>query len=473
MRQYDTRPSGGGSGLRLPRLGRPHALFLLVFFYALTVGLVIQLLVLPVLLPGLHGGHGLLRGTDSVGYYGFAADLADQIRAKGWGLWELRPENHAPVGIIAAVFAATGIYEPWILLPVYAALFALSATTIFRIVNLTTNSVPAALAAIVPFIIFPSAALIYSGVHKDVWTIAGSLMVFSILAQLEWADDIRWPDMLRDVLIVFIGALLVWIMRPYFVKVLYLVSLLILIMRVSAELILNHGKPATFGKKKIVLFLILLAVLALVSKIPGTSSVFDAPSVRIISDVWIIFEWQSLAILEGWGWWNWGWWNPLSVIDDAVKTMAASRLGFYTSYPGAGSFVDSDVVLKSMLDVVLYIPRALQIGLFAPFPSMWFTTGVNPGSGAMRAISGVEMAICYVLLLGLLPLIALLSARQRGVALVVIGLLTLTLVIMGMGIPNVGTLYRMRYGFLMMLVGLGTAGWVIAITRLRAWRLTA
>ena len=462
MRQYDTRPSGGGSGLSLPRLGRPHALFLLVFFYVLTAGLVIQLLVLPVLLPGLHGGHGLLRGTDSVGFYGFAADLADQIRAKGWGLWELRPQGHAPVGIIAAVFAVTGIYEPWILLPVYAALFALSATTIFRIVNLTTNSVPAALAAIVPFIIFPSAALIYSDVHKDVWTCAGSLVVFSILAQLEWADDIRWPGMLRSALIVFAGAMLVWFMRPYFVKVLCLVSLLILIMRVSAELILNQGKPTTFGKQKIVLFLILLAVLALVSKISVTGSAFDAPSVRII------FEWQFLAILEGWGWWN-----PLSVIDDAVKTMAASRLGFYTSYPGAGSFVDSEVILKSMLDVILYIPRALQIGLFAPFPSMWFTTGVNPGSGAMRAISGVEMAICYVLLLGLLPLIALLSARQRGVALVVIGLLTLTLVIMGMGIPNVGTLYRMRYGFLMTLVGFGTAGWVIAITRLRAWRLTA
>ena len=37
-----------------------------------------------------------------------------------------------------------------------------------------------------------------------------------------------------------------------------------------------------------------------------------------------------------------------------------------------------------------------KIGYLAPFPDMWTAQGVNPGSGIMRKISGIEMLIAYV-----------------------------------------------------------------------------
>ena len=144
----------------LQRAGREHIVFWLVFFTTLIAGLAIQKLVLPVFLPHLHVGHGLLKGGDSIGFHFLASDLADQIRIDGWPAWSLRPNGHAPGGIAAVTYAITGVSEPWILLPINAALFALGAASIYRIAILLTGNNSAAFAAIIPYAIFPSAAVI-------------------------------------------------------------------------------------------------------------------------------------------------------------------------------------------------------------------------------------------------------------------------------------------------------------------------
>src|SRR5690349_5577491 len=78
--------------------------FLCAFGLSLGVGLFIQLVLLPYILPGLHAGHGLLRGGDWIGFHEDAVALSQKIAEQGWQAFELRPRGQAPIGITAAVY---------------------------------------------------------------------------------------------------------------------------------------------------------------------------------------------------------------------------------------------------------------------------------------------------------------------------------------------------------------------------------
>ena len=124
----------------------------------------------------------------------------------------------------------------------------------------------------------------------------------------------------------------------------------------------------------------------------------------------------------------------------------------------AGSNVDIEVRFTSIEDLLLYIPRALQIGLLAPFPSMWLGQAINRGGGAMRVLSGIEMMFTYVFLVGFLGLLA--YGKERWATLLVAAGMALALtLILTLVIPNIGTLYRMRYANCALLNGLGILGW--------------
>ena len=151
------------------------------------------------------------------------------------------------------------------------------------------------------------------------------------------------------------------------------------------------------------------------------------------------------------------------ILNDAVASIMSLRRGFLTTYPDAGSMIDPYVVLASPSDFLSYVPRALQIGILAPFPSMWFGIGVSPGAGIMRAMTGVEMALSYILLLGIPLAIPLISGRAIGAGFLALTICAIVVCLIVLAIPIVGTLHRMRYGYFMLVVGLGAAGWIMAI----------
>jgi hypothetical protein len=127
----------------------------------------------------------------------------------------------------------------------------------------------------------------------------------------------------------------------------------------------------------------------------------------------------------------------------------------YANYPGSTSTIDPDVRLESWREIIRYAPRALEIGLFAPFPNAWPGTGATVGR-AGRILSGLEMLAMY-LIYGLV-VVAIWSKRKQltiwFLLLVSIGsLLALSIVT-----ANLGALYRLRYPFWILLIILGVAG---------------
>lgn len=130
------------------------------------------------------------------------------------------------------------------------------------------------------------------------------------------------------------------------------------------------------------------------------------------------------------------------------------RRGFLI-YQQAGSNWDADVELNSTVDIIRYLPRAAAIGFFAPFPRMWFVAGAQVGLKG-RLLSGLETLMMYLIQVCAawtlwrhrreLPVWYLLLSA--GVGLTALGLV----------VANIGTMYRMRYTYWILLIVIGAEG---------------
>ena len=146
-----------------------------------------------------------------------------------------------------------------------------------------------------------------------------------------------------------------------------------------------------------------------------------------------------------------------SLQDAAPWTKAAIQVGwirnrFITRYGTNGSNVDAHVQLHTTGDLIKYFPRALEIGLLAPFPSMWFRVGQRVGLTG-RLWIGAEMAAFYLLLI--LACVTLVRERRRLVVWFLFATVVLACTVLAYVIINVGSLYRIRYPYFIPIILLG------------------
>ena len=154
-------------------------------------------------------------------------------------------------------------------------------------------------------------------------------------------------------------------------------------------------------------------------------------------------------------------WQPSPILPDSLdlvlKRAYAYRQYFYraTSKANPGSTFDRGRFLNSFENIVKYLPRAIQIGMFSPFPNKWLEPGTLPVYTVMRRVNGLEMFCLYVAMLGLVPAIYYWRRRfELWVVFVFFVYFTLVPVII---LPNIGTMVRYRYAPIMALGGLGIA----------------
>jgi hypothetical protein len=150
--------------------------------------------------------------------------------------------------------------------------------------------------------------------------------------------------------------------------------------------------------------------------------------------------------------------------------IANRRQGFISDSSGqSGSTIDSEIAFASEGDVVRYIPRAVEIGSFAPFPKMWFSAGHNVGLIG-RLLSGFETTLTYAIEL-LAAIFVWRNRRSLHVWLLVIAAV-LGILALGLVVVNVGTLYRMRYSYWVLLVILSSGGlFEIVWSRIRSGKV--
>jgi len=118
----------------------------------------------------------------------------------------------------------------------------------------------------------------------------------------------------------------------------------------------------------------------------------------------------------------------------------------------ANSSIDSDVRFSSIADIILYVPRAMQIGLFSPFPNQWLKSGSSEPNTMMKRVAMFEMGLFYLFFLFLL--LNLKWVLRRPDVFYVLLVSVFIIVAYSFFVTNVGNLYRMRFSFLMIVYGI-------------------
>jgi hypothetical protein len=287
---------------------------------------------------------------------------------------------------------------------------------------------------------WPSLVLHSTQFLRDSLVLIGILWLMNVLVVI-LKETLNWRRALGGILTGAAAIFVIWQTRPemwlVIVGVLFLSTLLLVIKLAASRKLLAVNLVAMF----------LLAVISI-----G----MPRPSVGVVS--------QPLSIGL----------TPIQPRSSAAPylwiRLAIARERFITHSRGSGSLIDETVFFNSSTDIIKYAPRALEIGYFAPFPILWFRPGNNVGL-AGRIISGVEMALTY--LLEALACIFVWRNRRKFTSWLLALTTAMGMLALGLVVCNIGTLYRMRYPFWILIVIMAAAAIVNMPFQSKARLLTA
>lgn len=434
------------------RLQKPRNLWFFVFVYILLTGLFVQLILLPHIVPSLHAGAGLLKGLDANKFHHVALERARLIVAFGWDRWDLLAQGQLVSGI-ASFFYALISPSPWVVLPWNAALHATASLCIYLVVLRIIEKPSISFIAILPFIFFPSNLMWNAQFLNENYAVPGIAMLlygWSVLVspKKNGAKE-SYPESILALGAISLGSLLFGLVRREVFSGLVFLFIPVAVLGVLFWITRETKKTIKMTR---IIFLI-TALFIMVGAIYGLraawrkayyqAQAFEAPA-------------TSKNVQNAFQKWQRSTWLP-EFIDQNLMEIARYRNSFIQK-TYAGSNIDGEITFENAWDLLSYIPRAVQIAFLSPFPKTWFDKGFTPGGTAMRIVSGLEMVIVYFSLIGL-PWFFRKYLKQPAVwavLLVCVGML----IIYAITIPNVGSLYRFRYPYLMPVVCFGLVGWL-------------
>ena len=437
-------------------------LWVLVFLITTLIILLVQLVLLPLVFPAWHAGGGLLVGGDWLNFHEKAVVVAERIDSYGWSAWELRPKGWLPTGISAAVYAITWP-EPWTMAPINAALQATTFLVVMKLLLLFTDNRKLALIAAIPFAFFPSAMLWYTQIHRDSYYILGIvLFIYGFLLTARLGQHEKFE--IRGIIYLLCGLIIIWLVRPHSLDIFFYTTLLLSIV-IAAAFAFMSGKSTVTRKQFFLKLLSLVLIVIFIYPLKETQGALKYLNIPEAVNHIAMGEETDPAEADAIHHWQRSAWLPESV-DNRLYSVAYLRsVSFPARFGEAASSIDFDVSFHSAEDFVRYLPRALQVAFLAPFPADWFSEGGHASTSFFRRISAFEMLFVYLMLAALAYGFWLWRKKIEFYILILFCAIMMMPIVYG--VPNVGTIYRYRYGYLMLLVSLG----VIAISRLiLKWR---
>ncbi len=437
-------------------LSKPKNLWISIFAYTILSGLFVQMILLPYIFPSWQSesmdpvaAKGLLAKMDGQKFHRIAWDVSEAIKAKGWSQWELTPQGQLVSGIAAVCYVL--IYPaPWSVLPVNGFLNASAGVCMALILGAILHDKKKGMIAALPFLFFPSNLLWNTQFHNENYAIPGVIFIlygWTILTEKneEGKYSASLSSSISAIFSITIGSLLLGLVRVYILA--GMSYLLILIsLGLGAYWFFAKVKAREYASRMtlvVITLILMLSSLAITKPFESKLIVVGNPTASTRTRK--PSKWESVV------------WLP-KIIDNQLKALAKYRGKFVAAWEKGGSSIDLDVTFSNTSDMLAYIPRAIQISFLAPFPSMWFSKGRNDSGTAMRIASAFEMILVYFFLLGL-PLFFWSHRSQPAVWAISI-ICAAMLIVYAMIIPNIGSLYRFRYPFLMPLVCFGLAGWM-------------
>lgn len=420
------------------------------FAVALLMGLLIQKVVLPLWFPSANLGHGLFS-PDSYGFHQIAVSVAANIEAHGWSAWMLRPGGASPSGIAAAIYAVFGA-KPEMVLPFNALIHALTGLVVFGLLR-QFFPVCSAFVGTVVFLANPVALQWTSQIHRDGFFILGNvLFVFGLLLLSDAASrGLSAVSAVAASLVVLVGAVVTWVARPYWVQIEFLTALAGVAFIMPFAIRRAAGKDLLSQSTVMVVLAAALWALYLLSTFSEAYSLSasEIPNVNAAPQNQQFTEQLGAGATENWK-------TTASFpgyIEKKVMQIATARNGAISI--GGGSIIDADVRFYGISDVIGYCPRALAIGLLAPFPDMWVAKGSSSLMTVARGVVGGMTMLGYV---GLVGFVFWLLERWRSSPRMMLSVYCGSCILLfSLVSPNVGTLVRYRYGFYMLMIAIGYA----------------
>ncbi len=423
------------------------------FIFASFLAVLFQKVVLS-LVPDMHAGHGLLQ-NDAIGFHNIAVGAAERIRANGWSEWRLFPGAAGNVGMLSAVYVLFGPDPVWFI-PITAAAHATGALLIYRMggwLCLGKAGMLGGLMAGIAFLAFPSALQWYGQNHKDAFAIAGILLVLDSWLELHSREDVRLRALFSLVVRAVLGAALVGVVRPYF-PIPLVCALVVSSAVVTVFSVMSCPRVAlpALARQLVLVGSVLLVALtfARMDVDMGVGAHLLSDSARVHLDITLDSE-------NGQSWH----WEPTTMVpaevDKVLKRASELRVHFvvFGRSVFAGSEIDGERLPNSVLSVLLYMPRAFVVGLFAPFPDTWGERVSVP-----RLVGAAETMVWYVFALGFVVTVWRMSSRPL---LAGVTFCATVLVMLAYLHPNVGTLYRQRFGVWQFFLLCGSVGWASLI----------
>lgn len=396
------------------------------------------------LFPSLVSPSGIIA-DDSYLYRKEAISLVEILSQQGVGAWLSAPfQFHVKLYSLSfAVFGPVLGFNNLSAEPFNVCCYLAILYLVFKLGLEVFNRRTAMLATII-VALWPSFALLTTQLLRDPLFIIVMLTLMLVMVRLLMADY-SWREGLIAGAIGGATGFLLWVVR----KAMWEVVLAIVMLGVALFLVrLFRERRVLVGNLAGVALM-----LAMIFSVPYISRLFNKPVVPKKPAV------AAAARAD----------TPLTPL---VARISLLRHRFNRSSEDATttSNIDAHVEFKSLADIAWYLPRAAVIGYFAPFPNMWLTP-VDPAGRLRRRLAGVETICMY--LIEALAVIGLWSARRQLPTWLFLLATTTGVVALGMVVANIGTLYRIRYAFWILLIILGMEGAQVSLRYLEKWKKTA
>ena len=429
-----------------------YYLFSILLFYTILISFFIQEILLPNFFPEGVSNQGLLKNTDSIRYHEWSVLLSNKINTLGWQEWELLPygERHFIVGL-TSIFYALITPEAWVMIPINAFAHVLAVFILIKIALFFTDKYYIALLSVTPYMFFPSASFWYSQLLKDGYYNLGVIMFcygWMYIAHSEKPSS-KSLNILVGPFCILLGYLLMGLIRTFSLSIMMVESLMIFIILVIMLFFSINEKKLNWHQYFKRIFLALFCVLMIgqiqdyLIKNNYTYKKNDDGTIQEQLDLVRIQPIDKTFRDPDW---------LQTIIDKKTSSIAKIRDGYIEANEkkSTTSAIDLDINFKNSAEIFLYIPRALQISFFSPFPNMWFEKGVTKSRTMMRKVSMFEMLLAYISYL-FFPLIFKywLNRAELWIALFYS---SSVMTLYAIAVPNIGTIYRFRYAYLMILI---------------------
>lgn len=387
------------------------------------------------LMPGSFNeqGIGLSLAPDGLLYQRLSADMADMLRRGEFRSWlNFQTPFHCRLYSLTFVLPGSLIGYNILAAEVLNLAYFLGILTVVYFLGKETFDSRAGVSAAAVVAVWPSFLLHSTQLVRDSLAIICMLGLLLVLTRVV-GNQFRGPGIWRNGIAGIALVILFWITRGNMWN-LMLVELAITFVLLVIEILRRKRIPFI---NLALLFLIAVAVLLVPSRIESTTVPGSRPPRALL-------EVSSSQRTSGSIW-------------DRLQAQINGRRRAFSGYTGNSSNIDTDTNFQTIGDIVRYLPRAAEIGLFAPFPRTWFEAGA--GGRAARIAAGCETFIMYLLYM---PAVICLWYERRNLKMWLIFLFSVaSMISLGMVVVNAGALFRLRYVFWMMVIVLAVKGiWI-------------